>query len=70
MFYKPILVTDVCGMREQITDHVNGTIVDLNTAAIYKGLKELLDHPELRKAYSEQLQELDLNRTIDIERLL
>lgn len=44
---KPVLATDVSGIREQMTHNKNGYIVDNNEKAIYKGLKYLLDNPNV-----------------------
>ena len=49
---KPVLATDVSGIREQMTHNKNGYIVDNNEKAIYKGLKYLLDNPTVLKTIS------------------
>ena len=47
---KPILATDVSGIREQIVDGVSGMIVENSSDGIYVGLKNLLDnHDTLSK---------------------
>lgn len=45
----PVLATDVSGIREQLTHGQTGWIVANDADAIYEGLKQLLDHPELRE---------------------
>lgn len=69
IFCKPVVVTDVCGMREQFEDHVNGTIVSLEEDALYDGVKELLDDRKLRETYSDNLASLKLDRKIDLKKL-
>lgn len=44
---KPILATDVSGIREQMGHLKTGYIVDNNENAIYEGLKYLLDNPDV-----------------------
>lgn len=70
MFKKPVVVTNVCGMREQFEDHVTGTIVPRTEEDLYLGVKELLDNRELCIRYSDNLSKLVLNQKIDLERIL
>ena len=43
----PVLATDVAGIREQLRHGETGWIVENDETAIYKGLKYLLQNPEL-----------------------
>jgi len=49
---KPVLATDVCGIREQIIDQIDGVIVENSEDGIYKGLKCYMDNPKLLDDYS------------------
>lgn len=49
---KPVLATDVCGIREQIKDREQGVIVENSTSGIYKGLRLFLDNPNLIDKFS------------------
>ena len=53
---KPILVTDVNGMSEQIQNNINGLIVDINIEDIYMGLKNLLDNSILLESFIHELK--------------
>ncbi len=44
---KPVLATDVSGIREQIEDGKHGMIVKNSEKGIYEGLKKVLDNPEM-----------------------
>lgn len=49
---KPVLATNVSGIREQMTHLKNGFIVENDENAIYKGLKFLLDNPHILETIS------------------
>ena len=50
---KPVLATDVSGIREQLKDGITGLIVENSEEGIYNGLKMLLDHPDFCYALSQ-----------------
>lgn len=57
ILHKPIVVTDAPGMREQFKSGENGLIVDAITSeALAEGIKTLLDHPEMRQKFQENLR--------------
>ena len=56
ILFKPVVVTDVPGMREQFVSGENGMIVESSEDGIYKGIKQLLDHPELMEKITQNLQ--------------
>ena len=56
IFYKPIVATDVSGMREQITDGVTGLIAEVNACSIYEKIKQLLDKPDLMSKFSDNIK--------------
>jgi glycosyltransferase involved in cell wall biosynthesis len=49
---KPVLATNVSGIREQMTHLKNGFIVENDENAIYEGLKFLLDNPHILETIS------------------
>lgn len=44
----PVIATEFSGIHEQITNGVNGLIVENNEDSAYEGMKRLLENPELR----------------------
>ena len=46
---KPIITTDVGGMRDQIENEVNGIITEVTDEALFNGVKALLDNEKLRE---------------------
>lgn len=51
---KPIVTTDVSGMRELLGDSEHGLIVENYDEAFYQGMKKMLSDAFLRSAYSEK----------------
>lgn len=49
---KPVLSTEVSGIREQIVSGKHGLIVENSEKGIYEGLKYILDNPMLLEKYS------------------
>lgn len=54
---KPMVVTDVGGMREQLEDSVNGLIVPIDAAKITDAIIGLMDSPELAEQFKAKLAE-------------
>ena len=52
----PVLSTNVGGINTQITQNVNGWLVESTTEAIYEGIKHILLHPEEIKAFKKNLE--------------
>lgn len=51
----PVCTVEVSGMKEMLgMNNEYGMVTDNNEEALYKGLKQLLDAPELLKTYKEQ----------------
>ena len=46
---RPVIATRFSGISEQITDGVNGMIVENNEDAIFDGMKRILTDAELRQ---------------------
>lgn len=53
---KPVVATDVPGMREQFVDGENGLIVESSVEGIYAGIQRLLVSPALRESIIEKLR--------------
>ena len=53
---KPIVTTDVGGMRDQIVDRLNGLIVPINAEEIATAIRNLIDNKNLRKCFSAALE--------------
>lgn len=53
---KPVITTDVPGMREQFVSGKNGLIVESSTEGLYEGIRQLLDFPDLRKRIEHTLR--------------
>lgn len=51
---KPIITTDVSGMRELLGDSVYGLITDNDDEAFYQGLRRMLTEPGLMAHYAQQ----------------
>lgn len=56
ILYKPVVTTDVQGMREQFADGKNGLIVESSVDGIFKGIKKMIDSPQLREQIVERLR--------------
>lgn len=68
MFYKPVVVTDFSGAREQLADGEYGKIVPFGVETLTEGIIQVIDNPELRAHYHECLskQKIDTTDTIDV----
>lgn len=67
---KPIVTTDAPGMREQFVNGVNGLIVESMTpAALFMGIKSLLDNPTLCAQFTEELKKESHDNTQELEKL-
>ena len=54
---KPIVTTDVGGMRDQLVDDHNGLIVPVDSEAVAGAIEKLMFHETLREHFSKTLQE-------------
>lgn len=52
----PVCTVEVSGMREMLGDSVYGLITDNSEEALYRGIKSLLDAPEILLHYKKQAQ--------------
>lgn len=55
ILFKSVVTTDVPGMREQFVSGENGLIVESSVDGLVSGIRQLLDHPELRQKIVETL---------------
>lgn len=67
---KPIVTTNFIGAYEQIQDSLNGFIVSINDEEIYKKVKYLLEHPEVRRNFQEVLHRKSKNQSYKEEDLV
>lgn len=67
---KPIVVTPIPVMSEQIRNGENGLIVDvMSPEALAEGIKTLLDHPELREKFIRSLMNKSLSNEAELQKL-
>ena len=62
---KPIVATCATGIMEQLTDGVNGTIVDMKSCEIAHAVDELLSDQALKDRYVTHLKQIDWNSYSD-----
>lgn len=53
---RPIVTTDVGGMRDQLKDGVNAFIVPVDAEALATSIRTLMDNANLRRDFSEKLR--------------
>lgn len=67
---KPIVTTPVPAFSEQIVNGENGLIVDAMTPeALFVGIKTLLDHPEMREKFVNDLKKEDHDNAKELQKL-
>ncbi len=64
---KPIVTTDVGGMRDQLTDGKTGLIVPIDAAAIARGVEKLLEEKELGETFSRNLKEENYDTSAELK---
>lgn len=64
---RPIVTTDVGGMRDQLTNGENGLIVPIDAEAIAEAVKRLLTDGELGSSFTKQLQNEDFSLKKSLE---
>lgn len=67
---KPVVTTDVCGMREQFENGVNGLIVDVCESGLYQGIVQLLTSPELKMKIIDNLEKYNWEDQINYNQFL
>lgn len=68
-FEKPIVGTNIVGINDQITNGVNGILVDTDVDSIYQGIKRLLDDAKLRSRLSNNLKNEEIDTTNEIQKI-
>lgn len=53
---KPIITTNVGGMRDQIESGTNGVIVSIDAEAVAQEIMGLIDKPNIRASFSKELE--------------
>jgi glycosyltransferase involved in cell wall biosynthesis len=66
---KPVIATNVNGVKEQIRNKENGLIVDIDVNRIYEGVKILLDSNELRERFTFELNKQNTDNKVEISKL-
>ena len=57
-------------MREQFVSGENGLIVDAMTPeALFEGIKTLLDHPEMRQRFIDNLKRESFDNNAELQKL-
>lgn len=69
ILHKPIVTTDVSGMREQLVSGENGLIVEVSAEGLYNGIKRLLDNPDLRERFVKNLKSENFDNTNELQKL-
>lgn len=69
ILHKPIVVTNFSTAKDQITDHENGLVVDMNSEALYEGIASLINNAALRKQFSVRLSNELLGTESEINKL-
>lgn len=68
-FNNPIVTTNFTGANEQIDDEKTGIICDISECGIYKSIKRLLDDRELYEKLKENLDNVIVNSSKEIDKL-
>ena len=55
-FKKPIVATDVCGMREQFAHGESGILCEISTDKLFESIRSLVQQPEERFKLSENIR--------------
>jgi glycosyltransferase involved in cell wall biosynthesis len=65
---KPIVTTDVNGVKEQIKDGESGLIVGIDANEIYYGIRKLISDRSLREKFSTKLSTVDFTSFDQLEK--
>ena len=66
---KPVVTTDVCGMKEQFQNNITGLIVDISVDALYEGIQRLANNNDLIKKIQDKLENWNWDKQIDYNKL-
>lgn len=53
----PLILTDCSGVRELLGDSEYGIVLEISVIGIYKAMKRVIEHPELKDYYKEKIKE-------------
>ena len=68
-FERPIVATNIEGIKEQIKNNETGILVECNIEDLYKGIKRLLDNKNLRKKLSINLSKENIDTREELNKL-
>lgn len=68
-FNRPIVATNIEGIKEQIVDNETGILVECNVDDLYIGIKKLLDDKKLRDKLSINLSKENIDTRSEINKL-
>lgn len=68
MMYKPIVATNYVSASEQLDAGNLGLITDINSEAIYRGIRQMLDDTAFRDGFTLRLSEHDFGNASEIEK--
>lgn len=57
---RPIVTTNVGGVKSQIEERKTGFIVNDNVDSLVNAIEELLNHPELRNSFEKELRKMSI----------
>ncbi|MCY9692629.1 glycosyltransferase [Paenibacillus alginolyticus] len=69
ILHKPIVVTNFSTAKDQITNHDNGLIVEMNSKSLYEGIASLINNEALREHFTCQLSNEQLGTESEIHKL-
>lgn len=61
----PVVTTDCSGMSELLRNGECGIITDNNEEALYEGMKQVLNTPDMLKFYTEKAKERGMDFSVD-----
>ncbi|EJR53262.1 hypothetical protein IIM_02626 [Bacillus cereus VD107] len=69
ILHKPIVVTNFSTAKDQIKNKKNGIVVEINSHAIFEGIKKLIDNEELKQELVGNLLKEELGTESEIEKM-
>ena len=70
MMRLPVLATNYTSAKEQIRDGIDGRIVSNDTEGIYKGLREIVEHPELIAKWADSVKSMDYSNVDEMNKVI
>lgn len=69
-FNKPMIITDVNGSKEQVKNGENGLIIDYDINQMFNAIRMLIDNPNMRENFTNNLQKDEIDTSTEILKLL